>query len=137
MSENPGGTLINFGQTHAQKSGLFGTQGIEWLGGYLVHESPVSSDRAMTVFVSAAYIVATPGSGNPDFDLSESPTNELLRVMNETWPERYVFLALDDPIFSTGRVPLNVSGDTYVSAPKDHYDAILLLPLAYRDFVGD
>jgi hypothetical protein len=137
VSENPGGTLINFGQTHAQKSVLFGTEGIEWLGDYLVHSSAVTRDATMAVWVSAAYILATPGSGDPDFNLSDSPKNELLRVMNETWTEKKVFLPLEDPIFSTGRVPLNVSGDIYVSAPKDHYDAVLLLPLAHRDFVGD
>lgn len=137
LSENQGGTLINFGSTHAQKSGLWGTEGIEWLGDYLVHLSPVSRDAAMSVWVSAAYIAATPGSGDPDFDLSDSPANELLRVMNENWPENYVFLPLDAPTFSTGRVTLNFYGDIYVSAPKDQYDAILLMPLAHRDFVGD
>lgn len=137
VNANPGRTLINFGSTHAQKSGLWGTEGIEWLGDYLVHRSPVSRDAAMSVWVSAAYIVASPGSGNPDFDLSDFPANELLRVMHETWPEKYVFLPLDDPTFSTGRVPLNVFGDIYVSAPKHQYDAVLLIPLAHRDFVGD
>jgi hypothetical protein len=134
---NPGGCLINFGQTHAQKSGLWGTEGIEWLGDYLAHRSPISSDSTMAIWVSAAYIVATPGSGNQDFDLANSPANELFHVMNTTWPEQNVFLLLDDPLFSTGRVPLNVSGDIFVSAPKDQYDAVLLLPLAQRDFVGD
>ncbi|MGD2162142.1 MAG: hypothetical protein PVG04_03550 [Anaerolineales bacterium] len=137
VSESPGGTLINFGQTHAQKSGLFGTEGIEWLGDYLVDSSPVSGGRTMAIWVSAAHIVVTPGSGNPDFDLSDSPRNELLRVMNEPWPEQYVFLPLEDPLFGNGRIPLNVAGDLYVSAPKNHYDAVLLMPLAHRDFVGD
>ena len=87
--------------------------------------------------VLAAHVVSVPGSGNPDFDLSASSSNELLRVMNGTWPEKRVFLPLDDPLFSTGRVPLNMSGDIYVTAPRRHFDAIFLLPTAHRDFVGD
>ena len=137
ISGNPGGTLINYGSTHAQKEGLWGTDGIEWLGDYLVHKSPTTRGSAITLWVAAAHIVSTPGSGNPDAALSVSPTNELLRVMSQTWPEQSVFLPLDDPLFATGRVPVNVSGDIHVSAPQRHYDAVLLLPLAHRDFVGD
>jgi hypothetical protein len=44
---------------------------------------------------------------------------------------------LDDPLLSTGRIPLNMSGDIYVSAPKRQFDAVILLPVAHRDFVGD
>ena len=137
ISSNPGGTLINLGNTHAQKEGLWGTEGIEWLGDYLVHRSPVSKGSTMALSVSAAYMVSVPGSGNPDFELSASPANELFRVMHETWPEERVFLPLDDPLFSTGRVPLNISGEIYVGAPKRQFDAIILVPRAHRDFVGD
>jgi hypothetical protein len=137
ISNNPGGTLINIGNTHAQKEGLWGTEGVEWLGAYLAHRSPVSKGSTMALTVVAAYIVSDPGSGSSDFDLSTSPANELFRVINETWPEERVFLPLDDPLFSTGRVPLNMSGDIYVSTPKRQFDAIILLPLAHRDFVGD
>ena len=48
-----------------------------------------------------------------------------------------VFLTLNDPLFSQARVPVNVSGDIYVTAPKQQYDALFLLPVAQRDFVGD
>lgn len=137
IGSNPGGTLINIGNTHAQKEGLFGTEGIEWLGDYLAHKSPVSKESTIVLSVPAAYIVSVSGSGSSDFDLSASPPNELFRVMNETWPEEQVFLPLDDPLFSTGRVPLNISGDIYVSAPNRQFDGIILLPLAHRDFVGD
>jgi hypothetical protein len=137
ISSNPGGTLINFGNTHAQKEGLWGTEGIEWLGDYLVHNSPATAGSSIALWVAATHIVSVPGSGNPDFDLRDSPTNELLRVMSQTWPEQSVFLLLDDPLFSDGRVPINVSGDIYVGAPGRQYDAILLLPVAHQDFVGD
>jgi hypothetical protein len=137
ISNNPGGTLINIGNTHAQKEGLWGTEGIEWLGDHLAHSSPDGEGSTIVVSVLAAHVVSVPGSGSPDFDLSASSSNELLRVMNGTWPEKRVFLPLDDPLFSTGRVPLNMSGDIYVTAPRRHFDAIFLLPTAHRDFVGD
>ena len=89
------------------------------------------------MWVSAAYIVSVPGSGNQDLDLSTSPANELLRIVNETLPEERVFLPLDNPLFGTGRVPLNVSGEVYVGAPQRQFDAIILFPQAHRDFVGD
>lgn len=137
IESSSGGTLINYGNTHAQKEGLFGTKGIEWLGDYLAHTSPVSKGSTIVLSVPAAHIVPVAGSGGPGFDLSGSTPNELFRVMNEMWPEERVFLPLDDPLFSSGRVPLNISGDIYISAPKQQFDAIFLLPLAHRDFVGD
>lgn len=137
INGSSGGTLINFGNTHAQKASLFGTEKIEWLGDYLVHRSPAAAGSAISFWVAPAHIVSVPGSGVPDFDLSASPGNELLRVISETKPGQIVFMPLDDPIFSDGRVPVNVSGEIYVSAPKAQYDALFLLPIAHRDFVGD
>lgn len=137
VSESRRGTLINFGNTHAQKEGLWGTDGIEWLGDYLTHSSPVSAGSTMVVSVWAAHVVSVAGSGDPDFDLSASPANELLRVVNEARPQDRVFVPLDDPLFATARVPLNVSGDVYVGSLSRQFDAVFLLPLAHRDLVGD
>jgi len=137
ISGNPGGTLINFGNTHAQKEGLWGTDDIEWLGDYLVHKSPMAKGSTFALWVAASRIVSVPGSGNPDFDLSGSPQNELLFAMAQTSSEQNIFLPLDDPLLNTGRVPINFMGDIFVGAPKQLYDAILLLPLAHQDFVGD
>lgn len=137
IEENPGGTLINFGSTHAQKTGLVGTENVEWLGDYLVHRSSIGSGSTISLLVAPARIVSVPGSNVPDFDLSASPANELLRAVGETWPDRIVFMPLDDPLFHAGRVPVNFSGEIYVSAPQTQYDALILLPIAHRDFVGD
>ncbi len=138
IASTPHGTLINFGSTHAQKEGLWGTEGIEWLGDYLVHRSPVTEGSVFVIWVPAAHIVAAPGEESPDFDLmAASPENELLRVMNQTWPDQLTFLPLDDPLFSEGRIPINASGDIYVAAPKRHYDAYLLLPIAQREYLGN
>jgi hypothetical protein len=137
IDSNPNGTLINFGNTHTQKEGLWGTEDIEWLGDYLVHSSEIANGSAFALWVAPARIVPVPGSKDPEFDLSASPSNELLRIVSETNGDKIVFLPMDDPLFSDGRVPVNVSGDIYVSAPKQQYDALILLPVAHRDFVGD
>jgi hypothetical protein len=130
LQDFPHGTLINYGSTHAQKERLRGTD-IEWLGDYLVHKSQAADGSVIVLEVSAARIVAVPGSGNPDSDLSASPENELLRVMNQSWPDQIVFLPLDDPLLSNGRIPMNF-GEIYLGAPKRHYDAFVLLPWAQR-----
>ena len=130
LQDLPHGTLINFGSTHAQKERLRGTE-VEWLGDYLVHKSQAADRSVIVLEVSAAHIVELPESGNPDSDLATSPENELLRVMNQTWPDQIVFLPLDDPLFSNGRIPMNF-GDVYVGAPKRHYDVFVLLPKAHR-----
>ena len=125
------GTLINMGSTHAQKERLWGND-IEWLGDYLVHKSEEAGGSVTVVMVSAAYIVSVPGSGIPDYDLKNSPENELFRVMSETWPNQIVFLPVDDPVFSTKSVPINNGGVIYVGAPKIHFDVFVLLPIAHR-----
>jgi hypothetical protein len=130
LRDFPHGTLINFGSTHAQKARLRGTE-VEWLGDYLVHKSQAADGSVIVLEVSAAHIVSLPGSGIPDSDLAASPDNELLRVMNQTWPDQIVFLPLDDPLFSSGRIPMNF-GEIYVGAPKRHYDVFVLLPQAHR-----
>jgi hypothetical protein len=128
----PHGTLINIGSTHAQKKRLYGTE-IKWLGEYLVNESPAAKGSVIVLDVSPAYIVSVPGSGIPDYDLSASPENELFRVMNETWGNHIVYLPVDDPLFSKMRVPINSEGTIFWSAPKRHFDAFILLPVAHRE----
>jgi hypothetical protein len=132
----PHGTLINIGSTHTQKKRLYGTE-IEWLGEYLVNESPAADGSVMVLDVSAARIVSVPGSGIPDYDLSASPENELFRVTNETWGNRSVFLAVDDPLFSKMRVPINSEGTIYVGALKRHFDGVILLPVAHQERFED
>jgi len=125
------GTLIKVGSTHAQKKRLYGTE-IEWLGDYLVHQSQAVNGAVIVLDISAAHIVAGPGSGLPDYDLSASPNNELFRVMNQTWPDQIVFLPADDPLLSSGRVPMNSEGTIYRGAPQQHFDGYVLLPSAHR-----
>jgi hypothetical protein len=137
IQATPHGTLINVGSTHAQKEGLWGTEGIEWLGDYLVHTSPATEGSVIALWVPAAHIVSERGSDIPDYDLEASPKNELLRVINQTWPDQIVFLPLDDPLLNSGRVPINSSGEIFVGSPKQYYDALLLLPIAHRDIIGD
>ena len=137
IKSTPQGTLINMGSTHAQKEGLWGTEKIEWLGDYLAHRSPVTKGSVVNMWVPAAHILSAPGSDIPDFNLAASPENELLRIMHQAWPDQMVFLPMDDALFASGRVPINSSGEIFVGAPQRHYDAVALLPLAHRDFIGD
>jgi hypothetical protein len=125
------GTVINMGSTHAQKEPLRGTD-VEWLGDYLVHRSPATQGSVTVMDVSAAHVLSAPGSGSPNSDLSASPENELFRVMNQAYPDKLVFLPVDDPLFSEGRVPMNFEDTIYVGAPKRQYDLFLLLPEAKR-----
>jgi len=131
LQDFPHGTLINIGSTHAQKKRLWGTE-IEWLGDYLVHKSQVADGSVIVVQVTPAYIKSVPGSGIPDYDLNASPENELLRVVNRTWPDEIVGLVVDDPLFSNGRVPINSDSTIYVGAPKRYFDMLILLPTAQR-----
>jgi hypothetical protein len=132
LRDFPDGTLINVGATHAQKKQLWGTE-IEWLGDYLVHKSQVADGSVIVLAVSAAHVVSLPGSGIPDYDLAASPENELFRVTNQIWPDQIVFLPVDDPLFNSARVPINSEGIIYISAPKQHFDAFVLFPLAHRE----
>jgi hypothetical protein len=129
--------MINIGNTHSQKQGLWGTEHTEWLGDYLIHRSHAPDGSVLALWVAAQRILSVPGSGNPDIDLAASPKNELLLVTSQTWPDQTVFLPLDDPLFSEARVPVNLGEEIYVTAPKQQHDALILLPIAHRDFVGD
>jgi hypothetical protein len=125
-------TVINIGGNHAQKSHLKGTKQ-EWLGDYLVHRSTAPGGPVTVVAVVAARIELEPGNSGSPYDVrATSPENELFRLMAETWPDRTVFLALDDPVFSAGGVPVNFEETIYVCALKEQYDAVLQYGLAHR-----
>jgi hypothetical protein len=125
-------TVINIGGNHAQKSHLKGTKQ-EWLGDYLVHRSTAPAGSVMVVAFAAARVELEPGSSGTPYDVrASSPDNELFRIMAETWPDRTVFLPLDDPIFATGGVPVNFEETIYVCALEEQYDAVLQYGLAHR-----
>ena len=127
------GTVVNVGGNHAQKRRLKGTDQ-EWLGDYLVHESAAAGGSVVILDVGVAQIVSDFEPVQfPDWDVRDaSPDNELFRVMAETWPGKVVFLPLDDPVFSAGRVPMNFEGEIYVGAPRRTYDVFVEPPLAHR-----
>jgi len=61
-----------------------------------------------------------PASGGPVlvYDVHDaSPPNELRRVMVESFPDQTVFLPLDDPVFTSAGVLLNIEGIIHNSAP--------------------
>lgn len=130
IAEVEGGTIINYGDTHAQKKRLFGSK-IEWLGDYLVHRSPVVQGDVFVFATIAA--TAVPMNGTTVVDrLEASPRNEIFRVMHESWPGMTVFLPLDDPLFSRDGIVINMEGDPLTCAPKDHYDGLLVHPIGHR-----
>lgn len=126
----PGGTVVNVGSTHAQKRRIRGTK-IEWLGDYLAHKSAVTEGSVFVLAVSAARIEAdVDGAG---FDLLESsPPDELWRLMHERSPLETLYLPFDDPLFEDGAVRINFEETIYTCAPKRHYDAFVLFPVAHR-----
>ena len=64
------------------------------------------------------------------FDIrDESPDNELLRLISETWPDQIVYLPLIDPLFAQDGIPINIESTIEVAALADHYDAVILLPV--------
>jgi hypothetical protein len=54
-----------------------------------------------------------------------SPENEILRVMAQTWPDRTVFVPLDDPLFSDRRVAYKSEGVIYAASLREQFDALL------------
>jgi hypothetical protein len=124
------GTVVSAGNTHAQKSYLMGTTDVEWLGDYLVHRSPYTQGAVFVIAVTPALIM----SDNKEVYnvMTASPADELWRVMHETRPDQNSFLPLDDVLFSTGMVPMNFDGTIYNGAPKDFYDAFILLQLGHK-----
>jgi hypothetical protein len=126
-------TVVSAGNTHAQKSRLMGTEGVEWLGDYLVHRSPAVGGPVFVLCVTPARVVSAGASPATLYDvMSGSPGNELWRLMHEAWPDRVAFLPFDDAVFGTGSVLMNFDGTVYAGAPKAHYDAFVLLPSSHR-----
>ena len=133
IAADPGGTVINIGAHHAQKSHLMGTEQ-QWLGDYLSHESAVVNGSIIVVGFASAHTELEVGAGGTPFDIVESasPDNELLRVMAEKWPDQTVFLPLDDPLFEDRRVAYNSEDVIYATSLGEQYDALIQYGLAHR-----
>ena len=133
IGEDPGGTVINIGGHHAQKSHLMGTEQ-QWLGDYLAHESPIVDGSVLVVEFASARTELEPGAGGAPFDIlnSESPENEILRLVAETWPDQTVFLPLDDPLFLEHRVAYNSEDVIYRTPLGEQFDALIQYGVAHR-----
>ncbi len=126
-------TLINIGGHHAQKSHLMGTDQ-EWMGDYLAHTSEVVDGSIFVIELTSAKTDLEHGAGGTPWDIlnSNSPDNELLRVMAETWPDKNVFLPLDDTLFAARTVAFNSEDVVYITALKNQYDALIQYGSANR-----
>jgi hypothetical protein len=133
IAEDSGGTVINIGGHHAQKSHLMGTEQ-QWLGDYLAHESPEVAGSMIVIGLTSARTELEAGAAGTPFDILESasPENEILRVIAESWPNQTVFLPLDDPLFVDSRVAYNSEDVIYVSSLAEQFDALIQYGIAHR-----
>lgn len=132
LAEDEGGTVINVGGHHAQKSPLMGTDQ-EWLGDYLVHRSEAAAGSVFIIGFTSAKTVLEPGApGNPYDIVQSSPEDELLRLMAEAWPDMNVYLPLDEPLFSEKNVAYNSEDVIYAVQLADVFDALFQYGMAHR-----
>ena len=127
------GTVINIGAHHAQKSHLMGTDQ-EWMGDYLAHTSPAVGGSIFVIAFASARTELEPGAGGTPWNIveSSSPGNELLRLLAETWPNRTVFLPLDDPLFAESKVAFNSEDVIYATPLRQQFDALIQYGVAHR-----
>lgn len=130
LSEASAKSVVNVGGNHAQKERLRGTHN-EWIGDYLVHRSPMAAGSTVSLIVLPATIEDE--DGTIAFDIRhESPSNELLRIMSEGWPDQAVFLSFGAVVFSNEKVAINIEGRVSRAVLKRHWDAVILLPVGTR-----
>jgi erythromycin esterase-like protein len=127
------GTVINIGGHHAQKSHLMGTEQ-EWLGDHLVNTGEAVDGSVIVIGFASATTELEPGAGGTPWDVidSNSPDNEVFRIMAETLPGRTVFLPLDDPLFAERTVAYNSEDVIYITAPKEQFDVLIQYGVAHR-----
>jgi hypothetical protein len=123
-----GGVLVNVGYYHAQKTSRDGTVRT-WLGEHLALASPHAQGRTLTLVVVPASGEKVFGAGVRTFDVAtDSPVNELFRVMRGVAGTRPAFLALDDPLFRDERVVVSYLTRLDTEPPRAVFDAFVLLP---------
>jgi hypothetical protein len=122
-----GGTLVNVGYYHAQKTRRDGTVR-EWLGEHLVRSSPHAQGRTFVLVVVPARGSMTVSGRERDFDVvTDSPANELLRLVCEASGDAAAFLALDDRLFHDERVVVNYLPRIDTGPPAAVFDGFVVL----------
>ena len=128
LARAPGGTLVNVGYYHAQKTSRDGTVKT-WLAEHLVTASPHAEGSVFVLVVVPASGEKTFGDQVRSFDVAtDSPDNELFRLMSERSGQAPAFLALDDELFSTERVVINYLPRLDTEPPAEVFDGFVLLP---------
>ena len=124
----PGGLLINVGAYHAQKTSRDGTVDV-WLAEALARPDAAPSGSVYSLVVVPASGEKRFGDRVRAFDVaSESPPNELLRLLQAVVGARHVFLPLEDPLFVQERVVVNYLPRLDTEPPAGVYDGLVLLP---------
>lgn len=127
LAREAGSTLVNVGYYHAQKTRRDGTVG-EWLGEHLVRTSPHAQGRTFVLVVVPARGSMIIGGRERSFDvLTDSPPNELFRLMREAAGDTAAFLVLDDALFREERVVVNYLPRIDTEPPAAVFDGFVLL----------
>ena len=128
LTRTSGGALVNVGYYHAQKTARDGTVDV-WLGEYLTSASPQAQGETYVLTVVPASGEKAFGERMRSFDVaSDSPPNELFRLMRAVAGDRPAFLALDDEIFANERVVVNYLPRIDTEPPAEVFDGFVLLP---------
>lgn len=124
----PGGLLINVGTYHAQKTSRDGTMDV-WLA-----EALARPDAGLDGSVYS--LVVVPASGEKPFGdrvrafdvATESPPNELHRILEGVVGDRHAFVPFEDPLFVRERVVVNDLPRLDTAPPAGVDDGLVLLP---------
>ena len=128
LTRTSGGALVNVGYYHAQKTARDGTVDV-WLGEYLTSTSPYAQGETFVLVVVPASGEKTFGSQLRSFDVAtDSPPNELFRLMRAVAGDTPAFLPLDDETFANERVVVNYLPRIDTEPPAAVFDAFVLLP---------
>ncbi len=128
LARGSGGTVVNVGLYHAQKTRRDGTVAV-WLAEHLVRSSPHAQGRTFVLAVVPASGEKVFGERLRSFDVAtDSPANELFRIMREVVGDVAAFLPLDDELFSHERVVVNYLPRIDTEPPALVFDGFVLLP---------
>jgi hypothetical protein len=119
-----GPVLLNMGGYHAQLKHVMGTPKV-WVGQYLEEKSPRAKGATANVYTAVARRLQ---EGELVFSVLEDPVpGELFAAMATRAGEKNAFLRLDDPYFADEVLPVSYSGHVVRHAPRQVFDAYVLL----------
>lgn len=129
LEHSRGTVLINMGGYHLQLKHVMGTPKV-WLGEYLRTASPLARDSVATVYVALA---RQQRGDETVFDLTAPPVpGELLAMVHAKAGRANAYLPLRHQAFGR-KVPVSYGGNVVNHAPREQFDAFLLLASGRQD----